>query len=219
MRGNSVRGQTVPVNALHRRKTRANAVKRTLLLSACVFTGMLQPVFATGTIVTSATSLSGQINGHASGGYLVESGSLTITNATVYNFRTVGGTGSGGGAALGGAIFVNSGAAVTLSNVTFLGNAAIGGNANPTAATGGVLNGIVTSSGNGANGFNGLTPSDNGFLVGDGNGDGLNGNPAGDGANSTTGFGGKGGNGGGGEDGWSSNPILDNAAGWPRCHG
>ncbi len=164
-----------------------------------------------GTIVNGSLDLTGSHNGNNSSGYMVLSGSLTAENATFYHYKTVGGDGSGGGAALGGAIFINSGASATLTNVTFLGNIAKGGNSINGAIYGGTLNNMIVPGANGANGFNGSTPSDNNFLVGDGNGDGLNGNPAGDGANSSTGHGGTGGNGGNGEAGWSTNPILDNA--------
>src|SRR5258708_6187047 len=51
---------------------------------------------------------SGMIDGRESTGFLVQSGgSLTMSDVTLQNFTTTGGVGSGGGAGLGGAVFVN----------------------------------------------------------------------------------------------------------------
>ncbi len=137
----------------------------------------------------------GIIDGNSGSGYFVKGGSLTISNATLQNFSTAGGDGSGGGAGLGGAIFVNSGATVTLNNVNFVGNTVKGGNAN-SSSLGGVLNGIFTPSSNGTNGDNGANADSGAAYVNGGNGGtGYNGAS---GTNGTNGFGGKGGNGGNG---------------------
>ena len=69
---------------------------------------------------------------------------VTIENVTIQNAVAQGGAGGsgsfggGGGAGLGGAIFVASGANVTVSNVALSGNAAIGGKGGAAAASGGV---------------------------------------------------------------------------------
>ena len=67
------------------------------------------------------------IDGGGQSGFFVQSGALTISKTTLQNFHTTGGAGSGGGAGAGGAIFVNSGATVTLNNVNLLANTAQGG--------------------------------------------------------------------------------------------
>src|ERR1700712_3839708 len=205
-----VASSSADVKSGNKTKTSHNRRRGLLLLSTCMVLGLALPATA-GTIVTSALNLTGSSNGHAAGGYLItNSAAVTASNATFYNYRTAGGNGSGGGAALGGVFFVDSHTSLTLNNVTFLGNTAKGGNSVTGAVAGGTLNNLVVSAGNGANGGDGLTPIDNGFLVGDGNGNGLSANAGLDGANSVTGIGGAGGNGGNGEDGWSTNPLLDN---------
>jgi autotransporter-associated beta strand protein len=64
-------------------------------------------------------------------GYMLFEGSTSIGSADVSsiytNFYTEGGAGSGGGAGLGGVFFVNSGASLTLTNVSFLSNTIKGG--------------------------------------------------------------------------------------------
>ncbi|SDD54765.1 autotransporter domain-containing protein [Belnapia rosea] len=160
-------------------------------------------------ILTGNQTLTGTINGGRTGGYMVQSGSLTINNGSLLNFRTVGGAGSGGGAGMGGAIFINSGASATLNNVNIIGNSAVGGLGGTTALTGGVLNGMPVP-GPAATGAAGFTWEDNRNLVGDGNGNGLPGTygRAGD---SGAGLGGTGGRGGNGQEGWSNNPTLEAA--------
>ena len=82
-----------------------------------------------GTVLAGSNTFSNTVFDGAFGtGFFVSSGSFIVDNATLQNFTTKGGDGSGGGASMGGAIFINSGASVTLNNVNFLGNTAIGGN-------------------------------------------------------------------------------------------
>src|ERR1700722_19468693 len=50
-------------------------------------------------------------------GYFLMSGTMDISNGAVPNFQTGGGRGKGGGASLGGSLFINQGTTVTLSNV------------------------------------------------------------------------------------------------------
>jgi fibronectin-binding autotransporter adhesin len=206
------------VSSAAARHSKRRASRSALLLSVCFVLGLGTDAFADpatplpGTVLNGSFDVTGSLNGNASTGYFVESGTLTAENATFYNFITVGGNGSGGGAGMGGAIFVNSGASVVLTNVSFLGNEAKGGNSITGAVVGGTLNNLnFGPTGNGANGFTGLTPTDSQYIVGDGNGNGLSGNNGGDGTASTTGFGGAGGTGGNGESGWDHNPLLENA--------
>jgi autotransporter-associated beta strand protein len=55
------------------------------------------------------------------------SGAYTITDSIFTNFTTQGGAGSGGGGGLGGVIFVDDGAALTINNTDFIRNAVVGG--------------------------------------------------------------------------------------------
>jgi hypothetical protein len=76
-----------------------------------------------GIVVSGNSTLSGNTN--------VLSANTTIgntSNQTVYtNFATIGGNGSGGGGGLGGVFFVDNGASLTLTNVSFANNTATGG--------------------------------------------------------------------------------------------
>src|SRR5579862_7141907 len=87
-------------------------------------------------------------------GYFLQSGTLNISNVTLQNFATSGGTGSGGGAGLGGTIFVNEDCILNLNNVSFFGNTIMGGTGG-NSDIGGVLNNIFISTSNGTNGSNG----------------------------------------------------------------
>ncbi|MBN9090041.1 MAG: autotransporter domain-containing protein [Reyranella sp.] len=96
------------------------------------------------TIVGNNHTLDG---GNTYRGLLVYSGTVAIGDLTIQNAKAQGGTGGtgglgGGGAGLGGALFVASGANVTVSNVTLDNNRAVGGN-------GGANDGSGTSSGGG----------------------------------------------------------------------
>jgi hypothetical protein len=88
-------------------------------------------------------------NGHfldgagAHRGLFVYAGTVAIQNLMIQNAVTQGGAGAGGGsgAGLGGALFVNTGASVTLSGVSFNGNAAKGGSGFGSSGGGGGLGG------------------------------------------------------------------------------
>ena len=85
-------------------------------------------------------------------GTMILEGSTNIGNAnfsTVYtNYFTEGGAGSGGGAGLGGVFFVNSGASLTLSNVSFMSNTVKGGEGGspPPASVGGFTMAVIERS-------------------------------------------------------------------------
>lgn len=77
--------------------------------------------------LNGALSTGGQAAGFViTGGASVQVGNTT-TQSLVSNFNTIGGAGSGGGAALGGAFFVDSGASLTVLNTNFSSNRAQGG--------------------------------------------------------------------------------------------
>lgn len=182
-------------------------------ISAASLMAMSAPVAAAG-VITTDTTLTGDINGNGQGGYMVMSGTVTVTDATISDFVTKGGDGSGGGAGMGGAFFVYDGATLVLDNVDVLHNTAKGGNGGAVDAngnailTGGALNSGVLTQGQAASGADGTERYDNALLMGDGEGNGLEGSIGRNGANSTTGIGGNGGDGGDGQDGWSTHPIL-----------
>ncbi len=161
-----------------------------------------------GTILTGNNAIdgaSGVIDGNHGNGYFINSGSLTISNATLQNFSTFGGNGSGGGAALGGALFINTGSTVTLNNVNFLSNNVQGGNGG-VGSVGGVMNNLFTNpTSNGTNGAAGKDFDDHGIFLFDG--DGGTGKPGANGGNAIAGFGGNGGNGGSGSNGWTD-PVY-----------
>ena len=138
--------------------------------------------------------------------FSVTSGAVAINNLTIANtvakgggggnsqtwggvFWKLWGGGGGGGAGLGGGLFVGSSASVTVTNVSFTKDQAIGGAGGTTS------------------GFNVITP-----------GGGGGGGRLGDGssANSTSGYGGNGGPGGGGNGGtyFSSGPTSATAGGF-----
>ncbi len=193
-------------------KSRTYRGKRTarprsvVVVPVFILVGVAAPGVA-GEVVTTNRTLTGTQDGALGSGYLVQGATLTFSNATVSNFVTQGGAGSGGGAGLGGVVFVDSGASLVLNNVTMAGNSAIGGTGG-SGTTGGILNGLLTASANGANGSTGSVFSDNIVLIGDGNGNGMPGGNGGNAGAGSTGFGGTGGTGGAGSDGWSTNPAL-----------
>ena len=168
-------------------------------------------------------------NGHTIDGgdlyrpFFIESGTVAIADLTIENGRATGGTGGagyrggGGGMGAGGAIFVNSGAALTLSDVDFVSNEARGGNgmASTVADGGGGGGGMdqngftrtigsdIGANGGGANGGDGgvaVTGSDGGDFGGGGGAayEPASGGPYNGGAG---GFGGGGGGAGGNGDG------------------
>ncbi|MBD2139957.1 hypothetical protein H6F39_00795 [Anabaena sp. FACHB-1250] len=169
------------------------------------------------------TSVSGTINLNSSLGNLntgndinfVDDGNTTISGQNAYQILAVNGAsvtfsrlsfvnglarggdgnnGGGGGLGAGGALFINAGN-VTLNNVTFSGNRAVGGNANGNAGSGGGT-GSNGSGGGSGGGFNSTTSG------GSGGGAGIydydTGRPGGNGGSGSFGAGGGGGGGGGG---------------------
>ncbi|MDQ8697097.1 hypothetical protein RCO24_00005, partial [Hyphomicrobium sp. LHD-15] len=101
-------------------------------------------------------------------GLFVYSGQVRIEDLTIQNAAAKGGdvaqAAGGGGAGLGGALFVNSGATVTVSNVNLADNSAVGGNAGQfgyggsgggMGGNGGFNNGGGGGLGSGANGGTG----------------------------------------------------------------
>ncbi len=171
---------------------------------------VLKPAYAVdplaGVPLTGANTLDGAggtISGNSGTGYFVTSGSLNISNVTLQNFQTTGGAGSGGGAGMGGALFINSGASVTLNNVNFLSNNVTGGQGG-VGNVGGSLNNMFNTGASAASGANGYTPTQTSFTdIG-----GTTGTKGYNGANSLTGFGGAGGNGGAGGDGGDRSASL-----------
>lgn len=122
-----------------------------------------------------------------------DNGSQTILS----NFKALGGEGSGGGAGLGGAFFIDDGQTLTLTNVTLRNNTAEGGTGG-LGSVGGSMNGLV-SPGTASTGQAGAD-SDPGFANFDG-GKGGPGYAGFNGANATLGVGGTGGAGGNGSNG------------------
>ncbi|MDW5418442.1 autotransporter-associated beta strand repeat-containing protein [Iodobacter sp. CM08] len=168
-------------------------------VAICAVTGMLiygsagaAPKMVITAEHTATADSNNEINGNEGGGFFVESGKLNISNTTVTNFTTKGGDGSGGGAGLGGAIFINSGAEAVLENVNFSGNSAVGGDGGK-GTVGGSLNGIIKNQAN-TSGTNGSDAKSGSAYFNGGNG--LNGLGGDDGSE-----GGKGGKGGIGADG------------------
>lgn len=196
-------------------KARNYSLFRSHLIMSCAVVAMSSAAMANGlapapgVLLTGANTLEGNgevINGDSGTGFFIQNGSLTISNATLTNFSTQGGTGSGGGAGLGGAIFVDGGATVTLNNVNLLANSSQGGTADFTVKAGGTLNNLF-SGGSGVTGTNGGNASvADAYLNG---GDGRDGYNAFQGGDPSAGFGGTGGTGGFGSAG--SNVTLDQA--------
>ena len=146
------------------------------------------------------------INGNnAHRGFFVYSGIVTLDDLTIQNAKAQGGAGGsgggGGGAGLGGGLFVASAGSVTLENVSFSGDSAIGGN-------GGA--GTIGGGGGGGLGGQGGTRSHANYSGGGGGGGGGVGSNAGGGA-----AGGLNPNGGGG----SVGIIPDVAGGAGGAHG
>ncbi len=104
--------------------------------------------FADGGIMTNNNSFDykgGVVSGESGNSeFFVQSGTTTISNATLTDFSTTGGSGSGGGAGLGGALFVNKGATVILNNVNFISNTATGGEGG-VGSFGGSLNNLFNT--------------------------------------------------------------------------
>ena len=128
----------------------------------------------------------------------VQSGTVDIVDLKIVNGRQHGGSGGnsgngggggGGGAGLGGALFIASTGAVTATNVSFNGNAAVGG-------AGGFRNSTAPGGGGGGGGTSGSGGNANGGSGAGGAGGGGNGSPTASGQGQPGGFGGGGGGGG-----------------------
>ena len=172
-------------------------------------------------------------------GLLVFSGNVAINNLAITNAQAQGGSGGnggsfggGGGAGLGGALFVASGAQVSVSNVSLTGNNALGGNggnAGVSGATGsgggGGLGGNGGSGGGspgggggggvgvGSNGGNGGNVGSAGIVNGAASGGNGNGGGAAGGLNGGGGGGGGGSGGVGGGGGVSGGSGISNNSG------
>ncbi|MCB1275496.1 autotransporter-associated beta strand repeat-containing protein [Prosthecobacter sp.] len=193
----------------HIRKTRRKPTFLNRLphaaLTAILSLNLALPAWAVdptaGTVLDGSFVLDGAggiIDGSSANGYFLHTGDMTISNVTLQNFNTVGGSGSGGGAGFGGALFINNGTNVELNNVSFLSNNAVGGQGG-VGTLGGTLNNLFTPTSNGSNGANGSdAPSTAAYVNGGNGGNGFNGAFGG---NATAGFGGNGGNGGNGSGG------------------
>ncbi len=166
-------------------------------------------------IVGSGDTLDGN---NAYNGFFVQSGAVTIENLTILNAVAAGGAGGsgaegngsagaggggGGGAGLGGGLFVGKGADVTLQNVAFSNDAAVGGAGGTFGASGSTNAGGGGGNLDGNFGGGGRSLGNGGFGGGgggspdDGGGGGFGGGGGGGGANGSGGAGGPGGFGGG----------------------
>lgn len=129
--------------------------------------------------------------------FFVASGNVSISELAIVNGAAQGGNGAsgrgggGGGLGAGGALFVNTGATVTVENVAFDGNSATGGS----GGAGGTSNG---GGGGGGFGGSGGTAANGGGGGGGFAGRGGNGANGGGGGGGIAGQGGNGGNAGGG---------------------
>lgn len=177
------------------------------------------PLFTWAVTPTPATALNGNfvLNGAGSTidattlastvGYFMQSGSIALNNVTFKNFFTVGGAGSGGGAGMGGVLFVNSGVTATINNVSFLANSVQGGLGGVGTVGGSLNNDIIVPTSPGTNGANGGTVYTLASLFNNANGvDGRNGFIGG---NAINGPGGNAGNGGNGGDGTGDSVQID----------
>ena len=189
-----------------------------------------------GVDIIDLTSVSGTINLNSSLGNLntgndinfVDDGNTTISGQNAYQILAVNGAsvtfsrltfvnglarggdgnaGGGGGLGAGGALFINAGN-VTLNNVTFSGNRAVGGNANGNAGNGGTTGSNGSRGGNGG-GLNSTTGGSGG------NGGTRSGNNGNSGAGGGAGGFGAGGGGGGGGGGATSGSFFND----PSDHG
>lgn len=128
--------------------------------------------------------------------FFVRSGTVSFSNMTIDKGRSAGSTNGGGGAGMGGGLFVYDGN-VTVNNVTFSNNQVIGGGGSEAVRVGGgKLGGGVGGKGGGGGAAAGTAGSNGG---GTNPGTGGPGNAAGAGTGGGAGgFGGSGGGGGGG---------------------
>ena len=178
-----------------------------LLLSPALLTAAV-PV--PGVVLTGSNTLNGGgsiVDGasDSTGYFLMGPGDLNFSNVTLQNFTTVGATGSGGGAGLGGAIFITNGS-LTLSNVNLIGNIAKGGTGGMGGVGGNLNNSILTPTSPGAPGAMGDDANTSSGYVNNGNG--IPGNSGYRGGLGATGTGGTGGDGGAGAPGYEPNEFV-----------
>jgi hypothetical protein len=81
-----------------------------------------------------------RIGEHAAGGGIYSSGSLTLESSIIQNNEVRGGSGTAGGNAFGGGLYV-SGSPAAMSNVTLVGNTALGGSGGAYGSRGSGLSG------------------------------------------------------------------------------
>ncbi len=185
---------------VHPLRTRPAASRLSWLVASTALVSVSFTLPALGqTVITSDTTLNGDQNGNGGGGYMVQTGTLTINTGTLSGFVTTGGAGSGGGAGLGGAIMVESGGTAVLNNVNFANNTAAGGEGG-VGTVGGTLNNVSVGTA-GESGTAGPSIDTNTNV----DANGVQGNS---GTNGAAGTDGPGGTGGPGTDGGSENPEL-----------
>lgn len=123
------------VNRISRDVTHLRLKKVTALMMA---SAVLSALSVQAGAQALSNNISGNIDGNLGGGYLITgdsrfNGASSVTvgawdkQSIVHNFNTVGGAGSGGGAALGGAFFVDARASLTVINTNFVSNRVQGG--------------------------------------------------------------------------------------------
>ena len=113
---------------------------------------LLRPASGTLTVEGDGATLDG---GGMNRPFFVYSGAVKIRNVTLANTKASGGNGvlgGGGGAGLGGAIFVYRGAQVTAENVTFSANSASGGNGGAHTLIAGIMGAAGGGGGMGGHG-------------------------------------------------------------------
>ncbi|MBN9003072.1 MAG: hypothetical protein J0H75_13755, partial [Rhizobiales bacterium] len=129
--------------AIETARTTANT--EIVLKNNIALTADLSALQGTGTVIRSDTGQNYVIDGAGTyRGLFVYSGTARIENLTIQNAVAQGGKGGdaggfagGGGAGLGGALFVNAGAAATIANVSLNGNSGLGGSGGVAAGAGG----------------------------------------------------------------------------------
>ena len=118
---------------MKKNNARRSASKQPMRLTKVAALMLASALLSTASVYVGAQTASGDINGALGTGFIVTGssnfvlGSATDGQSLVHNFNTVGGAGSGGGAGLGGAFFVDSGSSLTVINTDFVSNRAQGG--------------------------------------------------------------------------------------------
>ncbi len=121
------------VPPMKKNNARRSAPKQPMRLTKVAALMLASALLSTASVYVGAQTASGDINGALGTGFIVTGssnfvlGSATDGQSLVHNFNTVGGAGSGGGAGLGGAFFVDSGSSLTVINTDFVSNRAQGG--------------------------------------------------------------------------------------------